>query len=165
SAEPASRQQYTGTRPLSSRWRSRHTSIPCETKVAPRGLGPALSDTRVSDRSSRNARRVTATERAKHARTADEKVQAAEQVLADVQAADESTSVDHGTVPDEMISVPALNTEEASRPQRKRSGSASLQSDEPPKHLKLGPLKGWGVERNGVIMSTKEYAQTHWSEF
>ncbi|KAJ7814981.1 hypothetical protein B0H14DRAFT_3476619 [Mycena olivaceomarginata] len=128
----------------------------------------------VSDRSSRNACRVTATEKAKHARTADEKVQTAEQVLVDVQAAgtggielalDVSTSVDDGTVPDEMISVSALNTEEASRPKRKRSGSASLQSDEPPKRLKLGPLKGWGVKRNGVIMSALEYAQNHWSEF
>ncbi|KAJ7787311.1 hypothetical protein B0H14DRAFT_3505704 [Mycena olivaceomarginata] len=108
----------------------------------------------VSDRSSRNACRVTATEKAKHARTADEKVQTAEQVLVDVQAA--------GTG---GIELSALNTEEASRPKRKRSGSASLQSDEPPKRLKLGPLKGWGVKRNGVIMSALEYAQNHWSEF
>jgi hypothetical protein len=40
-----------------------------------------------------------------------------------------------------------------------------LQSDAPPKRLKLGPLKGWGVERDGVNMSAIEYAQKHWNEF
>ena len=41
----------------------------------------------------------------------------------------------------------------------------SLESDVPSKHLKLGPLKEWGVERDGVNMSAVEYAQKHWSEF
>jgi hypothetical protein len=28
-----------------------------------------------------------------------------------------------------------------------------------------GSLKGWGVERDGVIMGAIEYAQKHWNEF
>ncbi|KAJ6595184.1 hypothetical protein DFH09DRAFT_1073005 [Mycena vulgaris] len=56
-------------------------------------------------------------------------------------------------------------SEHATRPSRKRSGSTSLESDTPPKRLKLGPLKGWGVERDGVNISAVEYAQKHWSEF
>jgi hypothetical protein len=39
-----------------------------------------------------------------------------------------------------------------------------LESDVPPKRLRLGPLKGWGIERDGVNMSAVEYAQKHWSE-
>ncbi|KAJ7242448.1 hypothetical protein C8J57DRAFT_1243988 [Mycena rebaudengoi] len=39
---------------------------------------------------------------------------------------------------------------------RKCSGSMSLESDVPPKRLKLGPLKGWGVEKDGVSMSAVE---------
>ncbi|KAJ7934257.1 hypothetical protein B0H13DRAFT_1855428 [Mycena leptocephala] len=54
------------------------------------------------------------------------------------------------------------NAQQASR---KRSGSTSLESDAPPKRLRLGPLKGWGIERDGVNMSAVEYAQKHWSEF
>ncbi|KAJ7852435.1 hypothetical protein B0H13DRAFT_1904603 [Mycena leptocephala] len=38
-------------------------------------------------------------------------------------------------------------------PSRKCSGSTSLESDAPPKRLKLGPLKGWGIERDGVNMT------------
>ncbi|KAJ7823855.1 hypothetical protein B0H14DRAFT_2597609 [Mycena olivaceomarginata] len=56
-------------------------------------------------------------------------------------------------------------SEHATRPVRKRSGSMSLQSDAPPKRLKLGPLKGWGVERDGIKMRAIEYAQKHWNEF
>ncbi|KAJ7842913.1 hypothetical protein B0H13DRAFT_1909595 [Mycena leptocephala] len=56
-------------------------------------------------------------------------------------------------------------SERATSPSRKRSGSTSLESDAPPKRLKLGPLKGWGIERDGVNMSAVEYAQKHWSEF
>ncbi|KAF8166267.1 hypothetical protein K438DRAFT_1941754 [Mycena galopus ATCC 62051] len=163
--------------------------------------------------SSRNARRVTASEKAKNARAADEELQAAEQAVADAQAQlkqiraesksnssgrvraprarknqptksndhaatkssrrkssitqaprNKSTSADNGTVPDETIPASTL-TEHATRPIRKCSGSASLQSDAPPKRLKLRPLKGWGVERNGVNLSAMEYAQKHWSEF
>ncbi|KAJ7294099.1 hypothetical protein C8J57DRAFT_1704671 [Mycena rebaudengoi] len=37
---------------------------------------------------------------------------------------------------------------------RKCSGSMSLESDVPPKRLKLGPLKGWGVEKDGKYCNT-----------
>ncbi|KAF8133156.1 hypothetical protein K438DRAFT_1787672 [Mycena galopus ATCC 62051] len=184
---------------------------------------------------SRNARRVTASEKAKHARAADEEVRAAEQAVANAQAQlkqiraesksnssgrvraprarksqptesstidpytdsqahpiayacaytdvhatkascrksstpqvplNPSTSVDGGAVPDKTIPAPTLTTSEhATMQTRKRSGSTSLESDAPPKRLKLGPLKGWGVERDGVNMSAMEYAQKHWSEF
>ncbi|KAJ7105281.1 hypothetical protein C8R44DRAFT_987708 [Mycena epipterygia] len=73
-----------------------------------------------------------------------------------------STSVASGTVRDETIPV---STPTASAPRRKRSGSTSLEPDAPPKRLKLGPLKGWGVERDGVNISAAEFAQKHWSEF
>ncbi|KAJ6447887.1 hypothetical protein C8R45DRAFT_948297 [Mycena sanguinolenta] len=64
--------------------------------------------------------------------------------------------------------VPAINipsvTEEVNnavtRPVRKRSDSASLQSDAPPKRLKLRPLK-----RSGMNMSATEYAEKHRREF
>ncbi|KAJ6572977.1 hypothetical protein B0H10DRAFT_2440108 [Mycena sp. CBHHK59/15] len=167
--------------------------------------------------SSRNARRVNATEKAKHARAADEEVQAAEQAVADAQAQlkqiraesksnssgrvravrarksqptksdahgttkdsrrkcstaqssltpNSSTSGGNGTIPDETIPAPTVTTpEHTTRPIRKRSGSTSLESDAPPKRLKLGPLKGWGIERDGINMSAVEYAQNHWSEF
>ncbi|KAF8129095.1 hypothetical protein K438DRAFT_1789264 [Mycena galopus ATCC 62051] len=35
----------------------------------------------------------------------------------------------------------------------------------PRKQLKLGPLKGWGVQRDGVAMSAADYAQKDWDEF
>ncbi|KAJ7789226.1 hypothetical protein B0H14DRAFT_2627435 [Mycena olivaceomarginata] len=91
-----------------------------------------------------------------------------------------STSVDNGTVPDEMIPgvttslgyllktyhelelwqlQPSLPSEYATRPVRKRSGYTSLESDVPPKRLKHGPLKGWGIERDGVDMIAVEYAE------
>ncbi|KAJ7930170.1 hypothetical protein B0H13DRAFT_1859002 [Mycena leptocephala] len=35
----------------------------------------------------------------------------------------------------------------------------------PRKRLKLGPLKGWGIQRDGVAMSAVDYAQNHWDEF
>ncbi|KAJ7115729.1 hypothetical protein C8R44DRAFT_927220 [Mycena epipterygia] len=165
----------------------------------------------VSNRyASRNARRVHATEKAKHARVADEELQAAEQAVVDAQAQlkqiraeskippliDEhyahahpddhgntkdsrcrdstvqnplnaSTSAASGAVPDETTPASTVITtaEQGTRPTRKRSGSTSLESGAPPKRLKLGPLKGWGVERHGVNMSAVEYAQKHWSEF
>ncbi|KAJ7132558.1 hypothetical protein C8R44DRAFT_731214 [Mycena epipterygia] len=72
-----------------------------------------------------------------------------------------STSVASGTVRDETIPV---STPTASAPRRKRSGSTSLEPDAPPKRLKLGPLKGWGVERDGVNISAAEFAQKHWSK-
>ncbi|KAJ7776033.1 hypothetical protein DFH07DRAFT_936976 [Mycena maculata] len=67
---------------------------------------------------------------------------------------------------DENITVSTLTaSEHATRSNRKRSGSTSLESDAPPKRLRLGPLKGWGAERDGVNISAVEYAQKHWSEF
>ncbi|KAJ6613831.1 hypothetical protein B0H10DRAFT_1951223 [Mycena sp. CBHHK59/15] len=77
-----------------------------------------------------------------------------------------STSVDNGIVPDETIPASTLATSEhPTRPDRNCSCSTFLESDAPPKRLKLGPLKGWGVERDGVNMSAVEYTQKHWSEF
>ncbi|KAJ7909723.1 hypothetical protein B0H13DRAFT_1877422 [Mycena leptocephala] len=183
---------------------------------------------------SRNARRVTASEKAKNARAEDDEGQAAEQAVADAQAhlkqiraeknvwfsltsfsalilcslihpgaflppepgrvslpkpmiaplpkvlvapalplkvhfinpANASTSVDNRTVPDETISASTLATSEhVTKLARKRSGSTSLQTDAPPKRLKIGPLKGWGVRRDGVNISAIEYAQKHWSKF
>ncbi|KAF8202784.1 hypothetical protein K438DRAFT_1758095 [Mycena galopus ATCC 62051] len=35
----------------------------------------------------------------------------------------------------------------------------------PRKRLKLGPLKGWGVQRDGVSMRATDYAQKYWDEF
>jgi hypothetical protein len=35
----------------------------------------------------------------------------------------------------------------------------------PRKRLKLGPLKGWGIQRDGVEMSAIDYAQNYWDEF
>jgi hypothetical protein len=35
----------------------------------------------------------------------------------------------------------------------------------PRKRLKLGSLKGWGVQRDGVAMSAADYAKNHWDEF
>ncbi|KAJ6507072.1 hypothetical protein C8R45DRAFT_923237 [Mycena sanguinolenta] len=35
----------------------------------------------------------------------------------------------------------------------------------PRKRLKLGPLKGWGVQRDEVSMSAADYAQKYWDEF
>ncbi|KAJ7847994.1 hypothetical protein B0H14DRAFT_2583216 [Mycena olivaceomarginata] len=64
-----------------------------------------------------------------------------------------------------FITSTVATSEHATRPVRKRSGSMSLQSDAPPKRLKLGPLKGWGVERDGIKMRAIEYAQKHWNEF
>ncbi|KAJ6556722.1 hypothetical protein B0H10DRAFT_1967556 [Mycena sp. CBHHK59/15] len=182
--------------------------------------------------SSRNTHHVNATEKAKHARGADEEVQAAEQAGADAQAQlkqirveskvwcfltlfpvshsmqsnssgrihavrarksqptksdahgttkdsrrkcstaqssltpNSSTSGGNGTIPDVTIPAPTVTTpEHTTRPIRKCSGSMSLESDAPPKRLKLGPLKGWGIERDGVKMNAVEYAQNHWSEF
>ncbi|KAJ7921300.1 hypothetical protein B0H13DRAFT_1866901 [Mycena leptocephala] len=77
-----------------------------------------------------------------------------------------STSANDVTVADETIPASTIGTSErATSPSRKRSGSTSLESDAPPKRLRLGPLKGWGIEREGVNMSAVEYAQKHWSEF
>ncbi|KAJ6487309.1 hypothetical protein DFH09DRAFT_1339546 [Mycena vulgaris] len=165
--------------------------------------------------SSRNVRRVNATEKAKYARAADEEVQAAEQAVADAQPqlkqiraesksnssgrvraprarksqptqsndhgatkdshrkcstvqvpSNASTSVDNGTVPDETMPASILTTSEhATRPVLKRSGSTSLESDAPPKRVKLGHLKGWGIERDGVDMSAVEYAQATGASF
>ncbi|KAJ7864702.1 hypothetical protein B0H13DRAFT_2270499 [Mycena leptocephala] len=42
---------------------------------------------------------------------------------------------------------------------QKRSGSTSSEMDAPPKRLNLGPLKGWGIEKDGISMSVVEYAQ------
>ncbi|KAJ6603450.1 hypothetical protein DFH09DRAFT_1354653 [Mycena vulgaris] len=81
------------------------------------------------------------------------------QVHLDAPVSDPSENVEDATVPVSTLS------EHATRPNRKRSGSTSLESDTPPKRLKLGPLKGWGVERDGVNISAVEYAQKHWSEF
>ncbi|KAJ7277709.1 hypothetical protein C8J57DRAFT_1222507 [Mycena rebaudengoi] len=53
-------------------------------------------------------------------------------------------------------SFDANHVRTADEPVRKCSGSMSLESDVPPKHLKLGPLKGWGVKRDGVSMSVVE---------
>ncbi|KAK7014829.1 hypothetical protein R3P38DRAFT_2997787 [Favolaschia claudopus] len=47
---------------------------------------------------------------------------------------------------------------------RKRKNSVAV-ADVPPKRLKLGPLKNWGVVRNGEPMSAITFAQNHWSEF
>ncbi|KAF8164563.1 hypothetical protein K438DRAFT_1775331 [Mycena galopus ATCC 62051] len=33
------------------------------------------------------------------------------------------------------------------------------------KRLNLGPLKGWGVQHDGVSLSAVDYAQNHWDEF
>ncbi|KAJ7784902.1 hypothetical protein DFH07DRAFT_763516 [Mycena maculata] len=73
----------------------------------------------------------------------------------------ESTPSANGGAPDETIPVSTTLTisEQATTPVRKRSGSISLESDVPPKRLKLGPLKGWGIEKDGVNMSAVEYAQ------
>jgi len=61
--------------------------------------------------------------------------------------------------------MPFSPSKRATRPARKRSGSTYLEPDAPPKRLRLGPLKEWGVERDGVNISAIEYAQKHWSEF
>ncbi|KAJ7247487.1 hypothetical protein C8J57DRAFT_1240816 [Mycena rebaudengoi] len=54
------------------------------------------------------------------------------------------TSAGSGTVRDEPIPASMPTTSELPpRPVRKCSGSMSLESDVPPKRLKLGPLKGW----------------------
>ncbi|KAJ6449078.1 hypothetical protein C8R45DRAFT_1224512 [Mycena sanguinolenta] len=46
------------------------------------------------------------------------------------------------------------------------SESQTTTSAQPPqKRLKLGPLKGWGVQRDGVAMSATDYAKNHWDEF
>ncbi|KAJ7235224.1 hypothetical protein C8J57DRAFT_1248568 [Mycena rebaudengoi] len=77
-----------------------------------------------------------------------------------------STSVGSGTVRNKPIPASMQTTSEPpKRPVCKCSGSMSLESDVPPKRLKLGPLKGWGVERDGVSMNAVEYAQKHWSGF
>ncbi|KAJ6473478.1 hypothetical protein DFH09DRAFT_1474287 [Mycena vulgaris] len=66
---------------------------------------------------------------------------------------------------DETIAASTLTPENVKGPARKRANSTSLESDAPPKRLKLSPLRGWGVERDGVNISATEYAQKHWSEF
>ncbi|KAJ7855996.1 hypothetical protein B0H13DRAFT_2577178 [Mycena leptocephala] len=77
-----------------------------------------------------------------------------------------STSASDVTVADETIPASTIGTSErTTSPSRKRSGSTALESDAPPKRLRLGPLKGWGIERDGVNMSAVEYPQKHWSEF
>ncbi|KAJ6521150.1 hypothetical protein DFH09DRAFT_1287233 [Mycena vulgaris] len=83
----------------------------------------------------------------------------AAQVHLDAAVSDASENVGDAKVPVSTLS------EHATRPNRKHSGSTSLESDKPPKRLKLGPLKGWGFERDGVNISAVEYAQKHWSEF
>ncbi|KAJ7080224.1 hypothetical protein C8R44DRAFT_907132 [Mycena epipterygia] len=60
----------------------------------------------------------------------------------------------------ETLTVSTLTTSEhTTRPARKRSGSTSLEPDAPPKRLKLGPLKGWGVER-----MLRKKPRTQWRE-
>ncbi|KAJ7271783.1 hypothetical protein C8J57DRAFT_1319647 [Mycena rebaudengoi] len=119
----------------------------------------------------------------------DEEVQAAEQAVADAQARlkqiraesksnssgrvraphsrkrqptksiplNASSPAGNRTVENELMPASTSTTSEPpTRPVRKHV---------PPKRLKLGPLKGWGVERDGVSMSVVEYAQKHWSEF
>ncbi|KAJ7284514.1 Alpha/Beta hydrolase protein [Mycena rebaudengoi] len=62
-----------------------------------------------------------------------------------------STSAGSGTVRNEPIPASTPTTSEPpTRPIRKHSGSMSWsQICMPPKHLKLGPLKGWGSKRDG----------------
>jgi hypothetical protein len=35
----------------------------------------------------------------------------------------------------------------------------------PRKRLKLGPLKGWGVQRDEIAISAADYAKNYWGEF
>ncbi|KAJ7226440.1 hypothetical protein C8J57DRAFT_1252682 [Mycena rebaudengoi] len=74
-----------------------------------------------------------------------------------------SMSASSETVRNEPIPASTATTSEPlTRPGHKCSGSMSLESDVPPKRLRLGPLKGWGVERDGVSMTAVEYSQKHW---
>ncbi|KAJ6559387.1 hypothetical protein DFH09DRAFT_1483903 [Mycena vulgaris] len=75
-----------------------------------------------------------------------------------------SGSVASVTGGDETIAASTLTPENAKGPARKRASSTSLESDAPPKRLKLALLRGWGVERDGANISATEYAQKHWSE-
>ncbi|KAJ7936037.1 hypothetical protein B0H13DRAFT_2304112 [Mycena leptocephala] len=89
-----------------------------------------------------------------------------EQLYLNLAPSNTSTSASDVTVADETIPASTIGTSErATSPSRRRSGSTPLESDAPPKHLRLGPLKGWGIKRDGVNMSAVEYAQKHWSEF
>ncbi|KAJ7319444.1 hypothetical protein DFH08DRAFT_819375 [Mycena albidolilacea] len=42
--------------------------------------------------------------------------------------------------------------------------SATL-AQPPRKRLKLDPLKGWGVQRDGIAISAADYAKNYWDEF
>ncbi|KAJ7618793.1 hypothetical protein FB45DRAFT_932474 [Roridomyces roridus] len=61
--------------------------------------------------------------------------------------------------------VSAADAEPQASSSRKRAGSESVQVNAPPKRLKTGHLKGWGVDRLGVQISAVKFAEEHWDEF
>ncbi|KAJ7737995.1 hypothetical protein B0H16DRAFT_1762096 [Mycena metata] len=89
------------------------------------------------------------------------KSQSAKSVHPDTPVSDVRENIGDAILP---VSESTLGEHETS-PNRKRPASTSLESDMPPKRLKLGPLKGWGVQRNGVNLSAIEYAQNHWNNY
>ncbi|KAJ7865921.1 hypothetical protein B0H14DRAFT_3442728 [Mycena olivaceomarginata] len=152
-------------------------------------------DKRLHRYDSRNKRGTRAAEKTRRAHADDEEVQIAKQNLADAQAQlklaqAEQKSNSSGRV---RVSRPqkrkrSSNSEQpegptdssatasfvehdtsasvaAAGPSTVSESPTEIQAHPPRKRLKLGPLKGWGVQRDGVSLSAADYAQKYWDEF
>ncbi|KAJ7306174.1 hypothetical protein DFH08DRAFT_1054689, partial [Mycena albidolilacea] len=144
---------------------------------------------------SRNKRGTRAVEKTRRAHSDDEEVQDAKQNLADAQArlklaqAEQkanssgrvrvsrprkrkrcSTSEQPGEPTDPSVTAAFVEHDTSASVAAAGPSTVSESQTEKPAHpprkrLKLGPLKGWGIQRDGVEMSAVDYAQNYWEEF
>ncbi|KAJ7757828.1 hypothetical protein B0H14DRAFT_3511824 [Mycena olivaceomarginata] len=144
---------------------------------------------------SRNKRGTRAVEKTRCAHSDDEEVQDAKQNLADAQArlklaqAEQkanssgrvrvsrprkrkrcSNSEQPGEPTDPSITAAFVEHDTSASVAAAGPSTVSESQTEKPAHpprkrLKLGPLKGWGIQRDGVEMSAVDYAQNYWDEF
>ncbi|KAJ7746127.1 hypothetical protein DFH07DRAFT_963006 [Mycena maculata] len=111
---------------------------------------------------SRNKRGARAAEKTRRAHTDNEEVQDAKQNLAEAQARLKLAQAEQKSNSSGCLRI--------SRPRKCRRSFDSEQSEEPTDPSETAGFveddtSGWGVQRNGVVMSAANYAKNHWDEF